>query len=109
MLRRSVRRLIGMEGDNLFASVVHDKKFLDSTVAAIGKKEAAGDFKPAPLSQEELNRFTTSGASAENLFNKIDGKTPGTIVGDDGIVIGSNMPDPTRYGDWEVNGRCYDF
>ena len=20
-----------------------------------------------------------------------------------------NMPEPTRYGDWEVNGRCSDF
>jgi len=21
----------------------------------------------------------------------------------------SNLPEPTRYGDWEVNGRCSDF
>ena len=20
-----------------------------------------------------------------------------------------NLPEPTRYGDWEVNGRCSDF
>jgi hypothetical protein len=20
-----------------------------------------------------------------------------------------NKPDPTRYGDWEINGRCIDF
>lgn len=20
-----------------------------------------------------------------------------------------NRPDPTRYGDWEINGRCIDF
>jgi hypothetical protein len=22
---------------------------------------------------------------------------------------GSSKPEPTRYGDWEVNGRCSDF
>lgn len=22
---------------------------------------------------------------------------------------GSKGPEPTRYGDWERNGRCYDF
>jgi hypothetical protein len=22
---------------------------------------------------------------------------------------GSKRPEPTRYGDWEVNGRCIDF
>lgn len=22
---------------------------------------------------------------------------------------GSRKPEPTRYGDWEVNGRCVDF
>lgn len=24
-------------------------------------------------------------------------------------VGGRNGPDPTRYGDWEKNGRCIDF
>ncbi|MEZ5667798.1 MAG: DUF1674 domain-containing protein [Alphaproteobacteria bacterium] len=24
-------------------------------------------------------------------------------------VGGRNGPDPTRYGDWEVDGRCVDF
>jgi len=109
MLRRTIARCIGSESENLFASVINDKKFLDHTLAIVGKREAAGEYKPAPLSREELDRFTTSAASAENLFNKRDGKKPGVIVGDDGRVEGSNMPDPTRYGDWEVNGRCYDF
>lgn len=30
------------------------------------------------------------------------GQTPKEIGGRDG-------PDPTRYGDWEKNGRCIDF
>ena len=26
-----------------------------------------------------------------------------------GEVGGPKGPEPTRYGDWERNGRCYDF
>ena len=31
------------------------------------------------------------------------GGTPPTEIG------GRDGPDPTRYGDWEKNGRCIDF
>jgi hypothetical protein len=31
------------------------------------------------------------------------GKTPGREIG------GADGPEPTRYGDWERNGRCTDF
>lgn len=24
-------------------------------------------------------------------------------------IGGPKGPEPTRYGDWEINGRCYDF
>ncbi len=24
-------------------------------------------------------------------------------------IGGDNGPEPTRYGDWEKNGRCFDF
>lgn len=29
--------------------------------------------------------------------------------GDSGEVGGPKGPEPTRYGDWEKNGRCIDF
>ena len=32
------------------------------------------------------------------------GKNPET-----GEIGGPKGPEPTRYGDWEKNGRCYDF
>jgi hypothetical protein len=32
-----------------------------------------------------------------------DGSTPPAEIG------GRDGPDPTRYGDWEKNGRCIDF
>jgi hypothetical protein len=35
-----------------------------------------------------------------------DGKPPKEIAKEIG---GPKGPEPTRYGDWEVNGRCTDF
>lgn len=32
----------------------------------------------------------------------------GAKAGDDGAGA-ATRPDPTRYGDWEKNGRCIDF
>ena len=32
------------------------------------------------------------------------------VESDSGAEIGGREgPDPTRYGDWEINGRCIDF
>ncbi|WP_334178868.1 DUF1674 domain-containing protein [Pseudoxanthomonas sp.] len=38
--------------------------------------------------------------------------TPGEGTGDAAVqkeIGGRNGPEPTRYGDWEKNGRCIDF
>ena len=61
------------------------------------------------LTQQELNRFTTSLGSKENLHNHKAGTTPSLVVDEHGRVEGQSYPEPTRYGDWEYNGRCYDF
>ena len=67
-------------------------------------------FKPQPLTDEQLRRFTTSIGNAESLFNKQAGAIPTNVVDEEtGLVVGGTALDPTRYGDWEVNGRCYDF
>lgn len=96
-----------MESDLRF-SVITDKRYLEHRLALLGKEDA--HLKPQPLSDEQLRRFTTSVGSAESLFNKEAGVSPTNVVDEaTGQVIGSTQPDPTRYGDWEVNGRCYDF
>jgi hypothetical protein len=38
-----------------------------------------------------------------NPDTKVDGKVSAKEIG------GRPGPDPTRYGDWEKNGRCIDF
>lgn len=104
MLRRTTRVLVGVEG-SIFMSRIKDKQYLDHRLALLGKQTQ--QFHP--LSDEELKRFTTSVSSAENLFNKKEGATPGTVVDADGRIEGSTALDPTRYGDFESNGRCHDF
>mmetsp|Transcript_36908 Transcript_36908/g.43114 ORF Transcript_36908/g.43114 Transcript_36908/m.43114 type:complete len:108 (+) Transcript_36908:63-386(+) len=107
MLRRCVRCLIGVESDVHF-SVVKDKKYLEHRLALLGKMDP--NVKAQPLTDEQLRRFTTSIGSSESLFNKEAGAIPTQIVDEEtGQVVGSTSLDPTRYGDWEVNGRCYDF
>jgi len=35
--------------------------------------------------------------------------TPGETTPQPGEIGGRDGPDPTRFGDWEKNGRCIDF
>lgn len=63
-----------------------------------------------PLTSEQVQRFTSSLGSAEQLFNQQAGAIPTNVVDEEtGRVIGSTQLDPTRYGDWEKHGRCCDF
>ena len=77
--------------------------------SADSSSSSSSDTFSRKLTQQELNRFTTSLGSKENLHNQRAGTTPSTVVDENGNVEGQNYPDPTRYGDWEYNGRCYDF
>lgn len=107
MYRRCLPLLIGAEGD-AFVSVVKDKTYLSHRLALLGKQDP--NVKPQRMTADEVQRFTTSLGSAEALFNQQAGAIPTNIVDEEtGLVIGSSQPDPTRFGDWEVNGRCCDF
>ena len=44
----------------------------------------------------------TSNTEQDTAAAEVQGKRPKEIGGRKG-------PDPTRYGDWEKNGRCIDF
>jgi hypothetical protein len=48
------------------------------------------------------------------MTGKTDEKTPGAATGEEKAeapkeIGGRKGPDPTRYGDWEKDGRCVDF
>lgn len=46
----------------------------------------------------------------EAAIDDRDGEDEGVDIKEaTGEVGGPKGPEPTRYGDWERNGRCYDF
>ena len=63
------------------------------------------DPTPAKPSAEEA-------LAARTLAERIDVRTGTPIEAvpqKPGEIGGPKGPEPTRYGDWEVNGRCSDF
>jgi hypothetical protein len=63
------------------------------------------DPTPAKPSAEEA-------LAANALAERIDVRTGAPIEAvpqKPGEIGGPKGPEPTRYGDWEVNGRCSDF
>ena len=54
------------------------------------------DSADAPVSDKDISpeKKPASGGTKEEVVEEIGGR--------DGL-------DPTRYGDWEINGRCVDF
>ena len=58
-------------------------------------------YQPAPADSSQVSQAdVNSDASAQS--QPADDDRPREIGGRKG-------PDPTRYGDWEKNGRCIDF
>ena len=51
---------------------------------------------------------------SESVEVKAESKLPnnGLVISDDAVpkeIGGRDGPEPTRFGDWEKNGRCIDF
>lgn len=51
----------------------------------------------------------TDGKRARERADARTGKPIDPAPQKPGEVGGSDKPEPTRFGDWEVNGRCSDF
>lgn len=64
---------------------------------APGTRAPRGTPQPVP---EPTPTETRSGAP---------GDRPERVEQPPGEIGGSDRPEPTRYGDWEVGGRCTDF
>lgn len=72
---------------------------------------------------QEKHRTGVAPSSAAKPAGPADNKAPGTRDGtrdgtgvkeragasDAGEIGGPAGPEPTRYGDWEIGGRCTDF
>lgn len=60
-------------------------------------------MKQSPEKQQP-NRSSGETEAAEDGSRPASGAQP-----QPGEVGGRDGPDPVRYGDWEMNGRCIDF
>lgn len=140
MFRSGLRRISTSDLSPPVFSVLKDKQYLQHRLALLGKRphevkkvlqdeegEKEGGGLPfstststvpmphdntnfSPLTSEQVQRFTSSLGSAEQLFNQQAGAIPTNVVDEEtGRVIGSTQLNPTRYGDWEKHGRCCDF
>lgn len=63
-------------------------------------------FAPKPADTVTLSEFIASQAPKAAAPDPVKAQTPGAVPEIGGRKDG---PDPTRYGDWEKNGRCIDF
>lgn len=57
--------------------------------------------------KEEIIKANGENVNKEDKENEDDEEYD--INKETGEIGGPRGPEPTRYGDWEKNGRCYDF
>lgn len=70
--------------------------------------------KPGPLSESEQETGTEFQSDRISNTTDVNSTDLGQTLDSDNSVAqeeigGRPGPDPTRYGDWEKNGRCIDF
>ena len=66
------------------------------------KIESTGMKRPAATPPAEAEKPAAPSSKSDNRDKGADSERGAEIGGREG-------PDPTRYGDWEINGRCVDF
>ncbi|WPX99438.1 DUF1674 domain-containing protein [Candidatus Megaera polyxenophila] len=60
------------------------------------------------LKEQSYKQLSDSTLTDKNKASKKDSK-PFSVLSKDEEFGGPKGPEPTRYGDWEVNGRVSDF
>ena len=66
------------------------------------KIEPAGTDRPAAKPPSEAETPAAPSSKSDDGDKGVESDRRAEIGGREG-------PDPTRYGDWEINGRCIDF
>ena len=86
-------------------AIFAQKRNLSSSIPQQPAEESKEGLPPSP-NNEGINR--DDGEKEEEGYDR--GDDSGVFVNKaTGEVGGPRGPEPTRYGDWERNGRCSDF
>lgn len=85
----------------------------------VWKKNASGVEKPGSGEGPQFVDAAASGKTGSESVEadvevQAESKRPnnGLVISDDSLpkeIGGRDGPEPTRFGDWEKNGRCIDF
>jgi hypothetical protein len=104
------QRLPARRGRPILSGMKRTFKALKPSAAKAKSQPAAAERKPAGKQPDaqDLDRAAQRKATAQPP------KTGGDTAGNDKAgtpkeVGGPDGPEPTRYGDWERGGICYDF
>ncbi|KAL2527446.1 hypothetical protein Adt_12500 [Abeliophyllum distichum] len=93
----------------LFSSTLVKSEFFNSTsrrlICSTTQLFTQQQEKKKP-SVTEINEKTQEQIEDEQKFDSEDEEDKNKLTGEIG---GPRGPEPTRYGDWEKNGRCSDF
>uniref|UniRef100_A0A7S4LA55 Succinate dehydrogenase assembly factor 4, mitochondrial n=1 Tax=Paramoeba aestuarina TaxID=180227 RepID=A0A7S4LA55_9EUKA len=85
---------------------VTDQRFISQFLAHHKQSQSIHPSGTGVLSDEDVQRLSISTQSPESFFNKKKGiSDPSWIVSPED----EKRCSPTRFGDWEKNGRCMDF
>jgi hypothetical protein len=66
-------------------------------------------FPQMPESDEANNSAAEHGPEGTRAETEKQGRPPAAPTAPGAEIGGQAGPEPTRYGDWERNGRCTDF
>ncbi|MCB1971418.1 MAG: DUF1674 domain-containing protein [Geminicoccaceae bacterium] len=72
------------------------------TAGKAGTADASADRGDGTLRRSPLHDGAIAGGDKP-------GTAPAKVIQPDGENGGPDGPEPTRFGDWEKGGRCFDF
>ncbi|CAI0412868.1 unnamed protein product [Linum tenue] len=84
------------------------RRLVSSTTTTTQQSKPREEEPPSKISDPEAENEKGSKAEVEGEEGE-DGEDELDLNKDTGEIGGPRGPEPTRYGDWERNGRCYDF
>ncbi|KAK4436224.1 Succinate dehydrogenase assembly factor 4, mitochondrial [Sesamum alatum] len=85
-----------------------NRRFIGTTVQLLQNPQAETKDSPVSDDKEKAHNQIEDGEKRVSKDEENDGGDE-FVNKQTGEVGGPRGPEPTRYGDWEKNGRCYDF